>query len=125
MPAEGMERPGVEEEMPESDAITTTIGSTDIPGWFELIGERLGADGCQRERWTFQRTYSAFLVVALTRYTAETRPSRRHRTWTRTADWPGRGAADPPIPPGLVDRVMAAARERVVVVLPASSHAHA
>lgn len=104
--------------MPAIDSITTTIGATDIPGWFELIGERLSADGCQRERWTFQSTYSAFLVVELTRYTAETRPSRRHRTWTRTADWPGRAAAAPPIPPGLADRVTAAARERVVVVLP-------
>ena len=107
--------------MPAPDSITTTIGATDIPGWFELIGERLSPDGCQRERWTFQSTYSAFLVVELTRYTAETRPSRRHRTWTRTADWPGRGAADPPIPPGLVERVATAARERVMVMVPGRS----
>lgn len=43
--------------MSAPDAITTTSGATDIPGWFELIGERLSADGCQRERWTFQITY--------------------------------------------------------------------
>lgn len=99
--------------------ITLSLRDADIAGWFDLVGERISADGCQRERWTFQSTYSAFLVVELTAYVAETRPSRRHRTWEGTTTWPRRAGGLPPaLPAGMVEQVAAAARDRIVVHVP-------
>ena len=97
---------------------STHIADTDIAGWFEMTCERLSPDGCLRERWIFQSDYSAFLIVKLMRYSEDVRPSRRHRTWTLTAEWPRRATPPPPLPRGMVDQVVAAARARVVVLIP-------
>lgn len=74
---------------------TLLLWDAAIAGWCELDAARISADGCQRERWTFQRPTSAFLVIELTSSVAETRPHRRHRTWEVTTTWPRRAGGPP------------------------------